>query len=278
MRNSQILIFILTIITIIIASGKSIFAQKEELNNGWKTTGHVTKTIDNITFTFPSDGFAFEKKEEIVKQCMDAIKPNCQLIGLNEFKTPIKIKFFRSKEEMKMETPKGSSGWADPYYKAAYLVSDKNSQSPPIKHELMHLIVMLTWGYPAQSSQWMNEGLATYAQNNCNGFKNDQIYRYLLDTHKLISMDTLSSDFYRQPEMIAYHQSAYIVEYLLLKYGLEKFKTLWEKGFENIKEVYGIPYAQLETDLQNEVIKRYPVKPELDWNNFDRCKTNGNDF
>lgn len=228
----------------------------------------VTKTIDNITITFPIDGYANENRDEYIKQSLDAIKSNCQLIELSEFKTNIKVKFYRSKQEMIIETPYGKSGISDSYNKTVYMVANENFRSPPIKHELLHLIATLSWGEPVMSSQWMNEGLATYAQNNCNGYTVDQIYRYLLESGKLISMDSLSSDFYIQPEMFAYHQSAYIVEYLVSKYGMEKFKTLWQNGFEKFKEVYGITYSQFEADMQSALRKKIPTVAAIDWDTF----------
>jgi hypothetical protein len=38
--------------------------------------------------------------------------------------------------------------------------------------------------------------------------------------------------------MIAYHQSAYMVQYLLEKYGVEKFKQLWQNGYNDFKNIY----------------------------------------
>ena len=111
------------------------------------------------------------------------------------------------------------------------------TQKPPIKHELMHLITMLKWGYPTPTSTWMNEGLGTYAENDCNGINVAQIYRYFLENDKLISIDLLSSDFYKQPEMVGYHQSGYIVEYLLENYSIEQFKKLWTNGFKNFEKI-----------------------------------------
>jgi hypothetical protein len=91
--------------------------------------------------------------------------------------------------------------------KIVYLVSndDPKEGRPPIKHELMHLITMTTWGFPGQDSNWMNEGLAAYAENDCNGYTDEQVYRYLLEKNMLVDMTALTTSFYRQPEMIAYH-------------------------------------------------------------------------
>ena len=263
-------LFILTY-SMLLSFSSILMAQND---NGWKSTT-VTKTIENFTFTFPIDGYAFDNREVYVKQFLDAIKPNCQLIGLTEFNDKINIKFYRSKQEMNKETPYKYSGVCDSYYKTLYLVANDGDSSiaPPIKHELMHMIAMLNWGENATSSQWMNEGLASYAQNNCNGLKNGQVYRYLLESNKLINIDSLTSNFYKQDEMIAYHQSAYMVECLLTKYGIEKFKSLWLNGFIKFNEIYGIPFSQFETDVQKELRKKLPKVEQIDWKTFMvKCK------
>jgi hypothetical protein len=105
------------------------------------------------------------------------------------------------------------SGIALEESKKIYIVAsgDPKQVKPPIRHELMHMIAMLTWGYPGHNTEWMNEGLATLAENNCNGYNVEQIYRYLLNNGMLVQVDALTTNFYKQPEMIAYHQAAYAV-------------------------------------------------------------------
>ncbi len=262
-KNIQLIL----ILNITFAPFLSLMAQNDTLTNEWKTES-VTKVINNIRFTFPKDGYAFEKKEEFVTQCLNVIKPNCQLIGLNDFEIYFNIKFYKSKEAMKKDMPFGYSGASSSYNKTVYFVTNENFTSPPIKHELMHLIATINWGEPNITSQWLNEGLATYAQNNCNGLKIDKIYRYLLESNKLISIDSLSKDFYRQPEMIAYHQSAYMVECLITKFGIEKFKLLWQKGFIKFNDIYKISFKQFESTIQMELLRKLPEVEQLDWTTF----------
>jgi hypothetical protein len=114
----------------------------------------------------------------------------------------------------------------------------------------------------------MNEGLAAFAENNCNGYNDEQIYRYLLDKDMLISMDALTTSFYKQPEMIAYHQAAYIAQYLLSVYGIEKFKALWTQGFATFEKIYGIPFSQATTDINKKAKQDYPSAPPINWSTF----------
>lgn len=245
--------------------------EKSELteNDGWKKDAQVLKTIKNVNFTFPDSGFAFENKEELINESFDALKTDGQLIGLEEFNDTIYIRFLRTREDMFPLTATRASGNAYPYINTLYVVANENSK-PPIKHELMHLISMLEWDYPKRTSTWMNEGLGTFAENNCSGFNVAEIYRYLLENEKLISIDLLSSDFYKQPEMVGYHQSGYIVEHLLTNYSIEQFKNLWINGFENFEQIYDVPYLKVKTDLEKSVKEKYPAAPEIDFEKFSK--------
>lgn len=272
MRNIQnIIICSFAILTLIRCNNKQEISELKE-TNGWKKDSQVLKTIENIKFTFPDSGYAFENKENFVKQSFNAMKENSKTIGLNKFTDTIFIRFLLSRNEMKKYTGTKGGGAATTYTKTLFVVANEN-EKPPLTHELMHLMSTMEWGYPARSSDWMNEGLGTFAADNCNGYNVAQIYRYFLENDKLISMDLLSSDFYKHPEMVGYHQSGYIVEYLLSYYNIEQFKKLWTDGFENFKEIYDVPFSKVKADLEKYVMKKYPIAPEIDFEKFSKgCK------
>lgn len=261
-------ISILSLFLILISCQESKEDKHSNENDGWKKVGQVEKTIKNINFTFPESGFAFENKKKLIEESFDALKADSELIKLNEFNDTIFIRFLNSREDMFPLTGTKASGSAWPHINTLYAVSNENSK-PPIKHELMHLIAMLEWDYPPSSTTWMNEGLGTFAENNCINWNVAEIYRYLLETDRLIQMDSLTSDFYNQPEMIAYHQSAYIVEYLLANYSIEKFEKLWKSGFAKFEEIYGFSFDKVKSDLEKELKKRYPSARKIDFERFN---------
>lgn len=277
-----ILLFIIVCIGIGCTEINSNEKKKETIDIGdWRMQQKVMKQIKNIEFTFPAQGFAYEKRDSLVDECIKAIAQNVMLIEIEEFTTPYKIKFYPSKAAMKKETNYGVSGHADFWNKRVCLVAtndqktieEENIISPPIKHELMHMIAMEQWQYPAESSLWMNEGLATYAANNCNGLTVDRVYRYLLAQDMLIPIDSIVDKFYDNDEMIAYHQSAYIVQYLIDNYGIEKFAKLWQQGFTGFESIYNVRFNELELKMNEELIAQYPETPEIDWEIFkEGCK------
>ena len=132
---------------------------------------------------------------------------------------------------------------------------------------------MLEWGYENPTSNWVNKGLGTFAANNYNGYNVAQIYRYFMETDKLIPIEFLASDFYAQTDLIAYPQAVYIVEYLLSKYSIEQLKNLWIQGFGKFEEVYGLPFSKVKEELEKVVLEKYPKAPEIDWAKFNvGCK------
>ena len=245
-----------------------------EQGNGWKLEKQVTKKVDNFHFTFPSVGYAYDNRDLYVKECIDALKEDCAIIKLPNYNDPIKIRFLNSRKEMEGEVGMTASGWFEMWPLPEIYIVAVNEFKPPIKHEIMHMISMTTWGYPHDDLIWLNEGLATYAHvpsgYDCNGYKVGQIYRYLLEKEMLISIDSLTNNFYGKDDMISYHQSAHIVEFLLTNYGIEKFKELWKKGFCFFEEIYTISFSQMEIEINKNTIEKYPTAVSIDWNVFKK--------
>jgi len=244
--------------------------------DGWKLEKQVTKTVENLRFTFPSEGYAYDNRELFVQESIDAIKENCSILNFKNYKQLIKIRVLDTREELGKHTGMAVSGFVNPHTSSVYLVANIDGDKavkPPIKHELMHMISMSYWGVPQKNLDWIKEGLAAYAENNCNGYNVEEIYRYLLEKDMLIPLDSLVNNFYRQEEMVGYHQSAYIVEYLIDTYGLKKFKKLWIQGQPAFEGIYEIPFSKMKLNINEKVLKDYPNTPNIDWKIFkEGCK------
>ena len=81
--------------------------------DGWELEKRVTKKIDNLHFTFPSEGYAHDNRGLFVKECFNAIKKNCATIKLPDYNAPIKIIFLNSRKEMEEEVGFTASGWTN---------------------------------------------------------------------------------------------------------------------------------------------------------------------
>jgi hypothetical protein len=240
----------------------------ERKNNGTEKK-FFTTTVANIFFIFPQDSFAYDNREKLIAECRDAIKSDIRIVKLPSFTDSITIQFVSSRAEMKKYTGLPASGViGEQPKKTIYLLDNVKENGPPIKHELMHMITLCAWGNPDPTSIWMNEGLAAYSQNECNSYNDEQIYRFLLEDKMLSPMDSLAAQFYKQPEMIAYHQCGFISQYLLANYGVEKFKELWTQGFENFEKIYGLPFAKVKLSIDSTAKHDYPTAPPIDWKVF----------
>ena len=248
---------------------------------GWTVQRSVTKPIENYTFIFPEEGFAYAHRDSLVDACMAAIRRNMAMLEVDTFSVPYKIRFYPSKAAMKEATNIGVSGHADFWIKeVAFVATDdpatiekENIIPAPIIHETMHMIAMEKWGFPPEDNLWLNEGLATYAADQCNGYTVREVYSYLRAHDMTLPMDSLLDGFYHRNEMIAYHQSACIVQYLLKHYGVEKFGTLWQEGSTSFAQIYGMSFPELVARIDADVAEAYPNGVEIDWETFKKgCK------
>jgi hypothetical protein len=258
------------ILILLMVNGACSLKNKPEEHGKNNSGNSMDTTINNVVFTFPASGYAFQNKEELIQRCMEGIKYNCRIINLNDFCNSIKIRFLTSRQEMKKYTSYSVAGFTNSIEKTLYIIAngDSTEVKPHIRHELMHLITMVSWGRPQASSTWMNEGLAAFAENNCNGYNDKEIYYYLLENKMLLPIDSLTNNFYSQPEMIAYHQSAYIVQELLEKYGVKKFRRLWTNGYDDFANIFLISPEQFFLSLNHAFVTGQVKYPDIDWKTF----------
>ncbi len=249
--------------------------QIPERTDGWTLEQYVSKQVDNLQFRFPNEGYAYENREHYVKECFAAVENNNKLLGQTEFTDFAKVFVLSSRAEMERETGTQASGIANFWTRELFLVvtnegetEDEKIVKTPIQHELMHIMAPTLWGYPPQSQAWLNEGLATLAPNDCNGYTVEEIYRFFLEEDLLYPIDSLTSDFYATEEMIGYHQSAYIIQYLIDKYGLDTFSEFWQHEFTAFESIYGMPYNTMLEQLHKELVEKQPTAPTIDWETF----------
>ncbi len=240
-------------------------------SDDWELNSQVTKQLNNFYFTFPASGYAFKNRDALVEKCLEAFKQNCALIKDPSYTEFTKIRFVTSKNDMLLHANLYVSNIADIKSRSIHMtVSEEATEgekkaNPPIIHEVMHMVSMTAWGTPPQNNNWLNEGLATYAANNCSGFSVSEIYRFFLEEGMLLSPEQLSQNFFQSDEMIGYHQSAYIVEYLINNFGIERLETFWKQGFSSFESIYGLTFSDMISELNKELLKVHPKSPKIDW-------------
>lgn len=258
---------IVKILTIIFFGFIVSCSNESQKNEDWIEITREKKTVDNITYYFSSE-IEISRRNSAIQECQNSIKDNLNLIKESDFTNEMDIEFVDSRDDMLKFTGLGAQGMAFPDRNTFFtLLKDKGS---PIKHEMMHMITIYKWGTPPETSTWMNEGLATYSGGTCSEYSLVEIYKYFIQSNKRIRMDKLAENFYGNPDMIAYTQSAFVCKFLIDNYGIEKFKLLWKCGFDRIKSIYGFSSEELETNLTEYVNEKYPTDIEFDWEEFDK--------
>lgn len=256
-------IILLLLVTTLYSCNNKKEANKDE----WTKITTETKTINNITYYFSSE-VDIPRRDSAIKECQKSIEENLKLVGENEFNNKMDIEFVKSRKEMLKYTGMGAQGMAFPDRDVFFtLLKDTGS---PIKHEMMHMITMYKWGTPSTSSTWMNEGLATYSGGTCFEYSLEEIYKYFIQSNKLIPMNKLAENFYGNPDMIAYTQSAFVSKFLIDNYGISKFKELWKSGYEKLHEIYGFDSQTLEQTLKDYINRKYPAHIDFDWDRFNK--------
>lgn len=231
-----------------------------------KVTLHLDK--GNILYSFPEE-VGMIHINSAIQQTELSIKENLKLLKEESFLDTIQIEFVRNRQEMIKYTGRNVSGLAIANRNTMFSLIGKGYY-PPIKHELMHLISMLKWGIPSSSNYWLNEGLATYAAGTCTPYSLEEIYTYFLQTNQLIGIKNLAIDFYQTNELLAYPQAAYICKVLIKKFGIKKFKSLWQKGTESFEEVYGLSPDEFEKSMASELRSKHKTKIDFDWNKYSK--------
>ena len=255
-------------IIIILFSGFIVScSSKSEKNEEWTEITREKKTIDNITYYFSSK-IDISRRNLAIEECQNSIAENLMLIKETDFTNEMDIEFVESEKEMLKYGGMAAQGLAFPDRNTFFtLLKDKGS---PIKHEMMHMITMYKWGIPPETSTWMNEGIATYAGGTCTKYSLLEIYKYFIQSDKVISMNNLADDFYGNPDLIAYTQSAFVCKFLIDNYGIEKFKLLWNNGFTEFHSIYGFSKEQLEMNLLEFVNEKHPSEIEFNWEEFNK--------
>lgn len=243
----------------------------------------VSKMEGNIRYTIdPTRDIA--ERDYIIKKTKKDIVDNLEIIGSPEFNDFIHIVILEDTVGMKkyVGTSGGttiiSDGMNREYFKEHYIFCIYKGDFFPLKHELMHAITLLQWGYAFDNIEWLQEGIASFADPeafSCDGHTYEERYVYFLQNNKLLDIDNLktfpdSSLSEKFINKIAYNQSAYLIEYLLKNYDPEKFKSLWKNGMNDFERIYKLTFDELTVKIKTELEKKYPKPIDFNEEGFNK--------
>lgn len=191
---------------------------------------------EDANFYYEPDSFFNKNVEVLIEDALTARDKCVALLGNIRPAYSMKIIYFNDREKIRPYLNMAPKGIALP---DAYtlLITTNDSIRAYHTHELMHIISINQFGgYAAQPFDWIQEGIAVYADNPCMNFPIHAISAYLLYANKLPSMDSLFYEFRNLPDMTAYMMAGSVSQYIIETYGLDKFKQVWKQGAENYRK------------------------------------------
>lgn len=256
-------------------------------NNSWQQAqepmmeGKECKWDENIRYFFNAD-VKPEDRDTMISKCREYVKDNLAIIGEKELKDTIDIVFIRDRDEMYIHMCERIAGTVvsveDEGKNIVFCIY--NEPANPIKHELMHMAILCKWGKPRRGHYlaWLSEGLATYSDpdSECDGYPFEEKYAVFLQNSRLASIDLLLNNFREVDNYteikIRYHQSAYMVQYMISNYGIGKVKKLWQSGMRNFEKIFGKKIEEMLVEIEDTLTEKYPSSIPFDWNRFEeRC-------
>jgi hypothetical protein len=215
----------------------------------------VSDTTDKVAYHFYKGSYSKEEMQAVKNYMQKSIQRTLSLINQKEY--PATIDFFVTPSKDKIQELTDRTGNAFAYQKdnIIYAVIAKDGKINGSR-QFNYTIVGNLWG---TSDVWLEKGFAIFSDDNWHGYKIHELNKYLLDKNKLLSISDLFNKFKSNPTAFAYPQAGSLVKYLYEKYGIEKFKTLWQKGSGSIEKIYGKSLAEIEKEWKNE-IKKYDAQ------------------
>lgn len=256
----------------------------------WNDRIEMMRKIDNnIEYIVPYTK-CLNEEDNIIDKTKEYLTDNLALVNEHAFTSPIRVIVMRDRDELEnvlgirvggLFRFKGDIDYMHSSTEdknTVYAIYNENKNHNTLKHELMHAITMLKWGRLEKGNQldWLIEGIATLADSstyNCDGLTLKERYAFLLHEGKILEPEGLMifpDIFDNTKAKIAYNQSAYMVEYLLRNYGVEKLKLLWRSGMDNFEEIYKLSFEKIILDIASGFYIDSPKQTISTWEKFNK--------
>lgn len=201
--------------------------------------GYVTKSFEDFTLKMPKRDWPIYG-ERALTLLRDAKTVLCAKYGL-DLKRPVLVEFFGAQQDFAIRTfgALGGQGMLGVCFGTVVtmnspgsLAHGRNNWESTLWHEFCHVITLSVT--KNRMPRWLSEGISVYEERQRDpawGMSMDAKFREMvLDEETLTPVSQLSGAF-MNPEtqdhlMFAYFESSQVVEYLLEKFGKEKFQGI----------------------------------------------------
>jgi hypothetical protein len=167
----------------------------------------------------------------------------------------LNVFYVESREEMNQMIGRPVTGFAAWGANAIFLVVNPEWRSFE-KHEFAHIVTMGRWGYPAESSRWMIEGIAVFCDEFCRQYTVDDVAFQLLTENQLPPLNELFENYSALGEIKAGFYAGSFIGFVSEKYGVETVRKLWQSGSEKIGDLLDAELEHIEKMWKDQLTKR----------------------
>ena len=210
--------------------------------------GLARAALDNPAFTwvrqdsphlrvyFLAESYPAAHQDSLVRLAEAARTHGLELLGVTRFDDAVDVFFVERRAQMNSLVGFSVTGFAHRDARAVFLVANPEWRAFE-RHELMHVLAHHAWGPAAE--EWIEEGLAQFADGRCGGYALDAVVVALAGRGGYVPMDTLVARFRQLNDLAAYLQAASMAGYLYQHHGRDAARAVWQRGAGTLGQLTG---------------------------------------
>ena len=208
--------------------------------------GFTWKSEDTSNFRFYFETGTFGEKHigQLKQNAEQARHKVLTLLGELTYKPRITVFVLDSRARMKALIGKEINGVGLPKSNAVLYVFSETIDASGA-HELFHVLAKNLWG---KADDWINEGLAVYADGVWQQYQLHDLAKYILLRSKLIPLSESLMHFDKYPEIITYPEMGSFAKFFYERYGVANVKEIWRGGADALSRITGRTLKELEKD------------------------------
>lgn len=231
----------------------------------------IPRTAPELRVQFREGSYAASHQDSLLARLVAARALDLRLLGATRDPRPIWVFFVENRDEMDTLISVSVNGFSEHESGAVFLVTNPSWRAFA-RHEIMHVLAWRLWGRPADPADWIEEGLAQFADGACGGHPIDAVTAGIAEEEGFFQLDSLTGRFRQLDDLGAYLQATSFVGYLYREYGREAVRDVWIHGLGAASRRIG----RTPTELQGEWERQLPGparRPEL--SEIERVRAKG---
>ena len=202
----------------------------------------VHRTPPGFRVYFVPGSYAAKHQDSLLARLPDALQHARQITEAPKLAGPIDLFFIEDRAQMKELVGAPVAGVAEGPSRTVILVTNAESRAFD-RNEIMHVVAEQAWGKPAQGTEWLQDGLAQYAQGRCGNYRNADVLLDLTRDMGWLPHEDVFTRFTALSDLRAYLHAAAFVQYLHQRYGASVLRELWTTGAGPDSRVGGDPLS-----------------------------------